>query len=177
MQSTIEKYCTLCIALLYICLLCNIVFKCMCNIVQVQHVNKVQHISNKMSSSNALCNRNLGTEGQHSFLHKGNDRSARNRHWHCIECHHPFHTPAKLKNHMLHKHSDVYAENELKHLDKCKYLLLLTCSCEFRHFKILSLVVKICIQVVLKPAFSSFHFSPLNSRQHSTKRGLTQMAL
>ena len=51
---------------------------------------------------------------------QGTDRSCRNRHWHCIECHHPFTTPAKLKSHKLHKHSDVYTEIKLKHLDKSR---------------------------------------------------------
>ena len=51
---------------------------------------------------------------------QGTDRSARNRHWHCLECHHPFTTPAKLKGHMLHKHSDVYNEVELKHLNRSR---------------------------------------------------------
>ena len=47
---------------------------------------------------------------------RGSDNSVRNRHYHCIECWHPFDTGAKIRIHMLSKHSDKYSGSQLAHL-------------------------------------------------------------
>ena len=47
---------------------------------------------------------------------RGSDNSVRNRHYHCIECWHPFDTGAKLRIHKLSKHSDKYSDHDLAHL-------------------------------------------------------------
>ena len=47
---------------------------------------------------------------------RGTDNSVRNRHYHCIECWHPFDTGPKLRIHKLSKHSDKYSDRDLGHL-------------------------------------------------------------
>ena len=51
---------------------------------------------------------------------QGCDNSARNKHYHCPECHQPCYNPAKLKCHLLSKHSHKYQSGELKHLNRTK---------------------------------------------------------
>ena len=51
---------------------------------------------------------------------RGTDNSVHNRHYHCLECWHPFDTKAKLRVHILAKHSDLYTIQELQHWAPCK---------------------------------------------------------
>ena len=46
---------------------------------------------------------------------RGTDNSVCNRHYHCIECWHPFDTKVKLRVHILAKHSELYTLAELQH--------------------------------------------------------------
>ena len=47
---------------------------------------------------------------------RGSDNSARNGHFHCVTCWHPFDTGAKLRIHKLSKHGEKYSEQDLAHL-------------------------------------------------------------
>ena len=46
---------------------------------------------------------------------RGTDNSVRNRHYHCLECWHPFDTKVKLRVHIIAKHSELYTLAELQH--------------------------------------------------------------